>query len=320
MMYTRRELGKLMLTSIPAAAFVTTEAFGGQTRPKPNSKFAGVQVGMNVPYNFASGALARTMNADDALENTLKLGVNAVEMRSQPIELAMGVPAAAVAGGRGEAGKVAAEQLRAWRLAHDPKKAADVRKKYEAAGVRIEVVKFDGIYDFTDAEMDYAFLLAKAAGARAISCELDLTGKGQKRVGPFADKHQVMVGYHGHAKTTPDMYASAAADAKHNGMNIDIGHWVAGNFGSPIEFMKKHHAKITHIHVKDRKKDEAGGGGQNVPFGEGDTPVKEVLRLIRDNKWPIQATIEFEYPVPAGSDRMAELAKCVQYCKDALTT
>jgi sugar phosphate isomerase/epimerase len=168
--------------------------------------------------------------------------------------------------------------------------------------------------------MDYAFTLAKAAGARAISCELDLTGKGQKRVAPFADKHQVMVGYHGHAKTTPEMYASAAADAKYNGMNIDIGHWVAGNFGSPIEFMKKHHAKITHIHVKDRKKDEAGGGGQNVPFGQGDTPVVEVLRLIRDNKWPIQATIEFEY-LPSGSTdamRMAEMAKAIQFCKDTL--
>jgi sugar phosphate isomerase/epimerase len=273
-----------------------------------------VQVGLNVPYNFGS----RTMSADETLQKTVQLGVNAVEMRSQPIELAMGAPIALFSG-RGRAEQTAAaEQLRAWRLANDAKKAGDVRKTYETAGVRIEVVKFDGIYDFTDPEMDYAFTLAKAAGARAISCELDLTGKGQKRVGPFADKHQLMVGYHGHAKTTPEMYASAAADAKFNGMNIDIGHWVAGNFGSPVEFMKKHHAKITHIHVKDRKKDEAGGGGQNVPFGQGDTPVVEVLRLIRDNKWPIQATIEFEYPVPAGSDRMAEMTKALQFCKDAL--
>ena len=312
MMYTRRQVGKLMLTSIPAAAFLTRDAFGAQTRPKPNSKFAGVQIGMNVPYNYGS----RTMSADETLDKTLQLGVNAVEMRSQPIELFMGAPLALFSGrGRGEQASNA-ELLRAWRLTADPKKAAEVRKKYADAGVLIEVVKYDGIYDFTDPEMDYAFQLAKAAGAKAISCELDLTGKGQKRVGPFADKHQLMVGYHGHAKTTPEMYASAAADAKFNGMNIDIGHWIAGNFGSPIEFMKKHHAKITHIHVKDRKKDE----GANTPFGEGDTPVKEVLRLIRDNKWPIQATIEFEYPVPAGSDRMAEMAKCVQYCKDALTT
>lgn len=312
MKYSRRDMGKLMLT-VPAAGLLPREVFGAW-QAKPNSKWAGVQVGLNVPYNFGS----RTLSADETLQKTVQLGVNAVEMRSQPIELAMGAPLTMFTG-RGRAGQAAAAgELRAWRLANDPKRAGEVRKKYDAAGVGIEVVKFDGIYDFTDPEMDYAFLLAKAAGARAISCELDLTGKGQKRVGPFADKHQVMVGYHGHAKTTPEMYASAAADAKFNGMNIDIGHWIAGNFGSPIEFMKKHHAKITHIHVKDRKKDEAGGGGQNVPFGQGDTPVVEVLRLIRDNKWPIQATIEFEYPVPAGSDRMAEMTKALQFCKDAL--
>ena len=314
---TRRELGKLMLT-VPAAGLLPRGVFGAQA--KPNSKWAGVQVGLNVPYNFNSGALARTLPADETLQKTVQLGISAVEMRSQPIELALGAPAEAIAGGRGEAAKVAAASLREWRLKADPTKAGDVRKKYEDAGVKIEIVKFDGIYDFTDPEMDYAFMLAKAAGARAISCELDLTGKGQKRVGPFADKHRLMVGYHGHAKTTPEMYASAAADAKYNGMNIDIGHWVAGNFGSPIEFMKKHHAKITHIHVKDRKKDEAGGGGQNVPLGQGDTPVVEVLRLIRDNKWPIQATIEFEYLPGSASaaDRMAEMPKAIQFCKDAL--
>jgi hypothetical protein len=65
--------------------------------------------------------------------------------------------------------------------------------------------------------------------------------------------------------------------------------------------------------VKDRKLT-----GENVPFGEGDTPIKEVLQVIRDNKWPIEATIEFEYRVPAGSDRMAEIGKCVQFCRDAL--
>ena len=77
--------------------------------------------------------------------------------------------------------------------------------------------------------------------------------------------------------------------------------------------MKQHHDRITHIHVKDKTLDD-----KNVPFGQGNTPIKEVLQTIRDNKWPIQATIEFEYPVPEGSDRMKELAKCVQYCKDAL--
>ncbi|MGH9370127.1 MAG: hypothetical protein ACRD15_01200 [Vicinamibacterales bacterium] len=55
-----------------------------------------------------------------------------------------------------------------------------------------------------------------------------------------------------------------------------------------------------------------------MPFGQGDTPIKEALQLIRDNTWNIQATIEFEYPVPEGSDRMTELKKCVDYCRAAL--
>ena len=67
--------------------------------------------------------------------------------------------------------------------------------------------------------------------------------------------------------------------------------------------------------MKDRKK----GNGPNTPFGEGETPIGEVLRLIRDNKWPIQATIEFEYKVPAGSDRMTELAKSIKFCREALS-
>ena len=86
-----------------------------------------------------------------------------------------------------------------------------------------------------------------------------------------------------------------------------------------MDFIKRYHDRITHIHVKDRKKQQADGSdGSNVAFGQGDTPIKAVLQVIRDNKWPIDAIIEWEYDVPAGSDRMAEMAKCVQYCKDAL--
>jgi sugar phosphate isomerase/epimerase len=178
------------------------------------------------------------------------------------------------------------------------------------------MIKFDGIYDFSDPELDYAFGLAKAMGAKGISCELEV--EGAKRVGPFADKHNLMVGYHGHTKTTAAMFEQAFTFAKHNGANLDIGHYIAGNLGNPLDFLRKHHDRITHIHVKDRKAQANGVDGANVPFGQGDTPIKDALQLIRDNKWPIQATIEFEYPVPAGSDRMAEMAKCLEYCKTAL--
>ena len=95
---------------------------------------------------------------------------------------------------------------------------------------------------------------------------------------------------------------------------MDIGHFVAGQNKSPIPFIKKYHERVTHVHIKDRK----FHNGPNTPFGQGDTPIVETLRLIRDNQWSIQATIEFEYKVPPGSDRNTELMRTIKFCKDAL--
>jgi sugar phosphate isomerase/epimerase len=313
MTYTRRELGKLMLT-LPVAGLLPRDVFGA-FQAKPNSKWAGVQVGLNVPYNYGG---SRAMPVADVIAKTAQLGASAVELRAQPIELDMGAPKTALDPGRGGDAKAAAAQLREWRLSAKPEAAKAVRKKFDDAGIKIDIVKFDGIYNFTDPEMDYAFALAKATGARAISCELEHDGT--KRLGDFATKHKFPVAYHGHTKTPAAMFEETFAQSKYNWANIDIGHWVAGGLGSPVEIIRQHHDRITHIHVKDRKKMEGTVEGANVPFGQGDTPIKEVLRLIRDNKWPIHAVIEYEYPAPEGSDRMQEMAKCMQYCKDALTT
>jgi hypothetical protein len=297
-----------MLTSLPLAAILPRV---GWAADKPNSTFAGVTVGMNVPYNFGT----RTMPVDEVIAKTAQLNVSAVELRSQPIELLMGAPMSALQPARG-AEKQGMEDLRAWRTKMNPADAQKARSRFDDAGIRIDMVKVDNIYDFTDPEMDYAFALAKAAGARGISCELELAGT--KRVGQFADKHNMVVGYHGHTKTPESMFKEAFAASSHNWANLDIGHYIAGNLGDPVDFIKRYHDRITHIHVKDRKAGSNGKDGENVPFGQGDTPIKQCLQVIRDNHWPITATIEFEYPVPPGSDRMAEMAKCVEFCKKAL--
>lgn len=308
MKFTRREFGKVALAALPACVLRPAGLIASGLAVKPSSRWSGVQVGMNVPYSFGS----RTMSAGQTLAKTVALGISAVELRSQPVELAMGASLSALDPAHGKEVQAAAA-LREWRLKTAPVRAADLRTQYEDAGVKIEILKFDGIYDFDDPEMDYAFELARAVGARAISCELEVAGS--ERVGRFADKHALMVGYHGHTKTTAAMFDEACHYAVHNGINLDIGHFVAGGLGSPIDFIKARHDRITHIHVKDRKKNE----GPNVPYGTGDTPVKEVLRLLRDNRWTgIQATIEYEMEVPPGSDRMTEIGKCVQYCKTAL--
>lgn len=296
MIYTRREIAKLAL-AIPSAALAQRGS------AKPDSKFAGVQVGMNVPYNFGG----RDMNPDELLAKCLELGISAIELRSQPVENFLGSPAA-------DGKKVPAAELKKWRSTVSMDRVKAFRKKYEDAGVLIQIVKYDGIYDLSDEEIDYSFALAKTLGARAISCEIDVPKT--QRIGQFADKHRMPVGLHGHGATTQAHWKTAFTYAKYNWANLDLGHFLAGNSTSPIPFLKQYHDRITHVHVKDRKTNN----GATTPFGEGDTPIKEALRLIRDNRWPIQATIEFEYPMPAGSNRMIECAKCIQYCKDALLT
>jgi sugar phosphate isomerase/epimerase len=175
-------------------------------------------------------------------------------------------------------------------------------------------VKCDTLFKMDADEIDYSFELVKALGARAMSSEISFDDAEMKRMGQFAAKHRVMVGYHGHTKVTPAMWEKAFTYSKYNGANVDLGHFIAGNNYSPVPFLKQYHDRVTHVHIKDRKLHE----GPNTEMGKGDTPIVEVLHLIRDQKWNIDAILEFEYPVPAGSTRMAEIAKMAQYCRDAL--
>ncbi|MEO5914544.1 MAG: TIM barrel protein [Luteolibacter sp.] len=313
--HTRREFTKLALTALPGAGLLSSisRLSAAEAPARPNSKVAGVQLGINVPYSFANA----TMSGDDILKNCVQLGMSAVELRTQPVEAFLGLPADLTKSKKGEdksAATARAGKLSEWRKGVSMDRVKEFRSKFESAGVLIEIVKVDGLFKMTDDELDYSFALAKALGGRAISSEISHAETELKRVGQFADKHQLMVGYHGHATTKPEDWEAAFALSKYNGANVDLGHFVAGNNTSPIPFIKQYHERITHVHLKDRKLNN----GPNTPFGEGDTPIAEVLRLIRDNKWNIQATIEFEYKIPAGSDLMTELARSVKFCRDAL--
>jgi hypothetical protein len=312
MKVTRREVGKLALAALPVSRLLAA---------KPNSRFGGVQVGINAPYSFRG----LPGKAEDIVKYMQQLGLNGVELRSQPVEGWMGAPAAPQGGGRNQtpeqqaARKKAAEDLTKWRQQASMQKAKEFRTWWEGQVGPIEIVKFDGINTIPDDVVDYCFTLAKTLGARAISCEIPVSQT--KKLGQFAEKHKLLVAYHGHGNVTdpeafgnPKSWETAMSFSKYNGCNVDIGHFVAGNGYAPVDFIKKYHDRISHIHLKDRKKDQ----GPNMVWGQGDTPIKEVLQMLKKEKYNIQATIEFEYPVPQGSDVLTEIGKCVQYCKEAL--
>jgi len=310
MNFTRRDLGKLALAAIPAARLMA----------KPDSDWGGVQIGLNVPYSYGNN----NMTADETIAKTVELGVSALECRTQPIEQFMGSPAAGKtipSGGKTltpEQTALAAD-LRKWRLSLGSQQFAAARKHFEDAGVAIQIMKVDWMNDADDDLADYCFALAKGVGARAISCEIPLSRT--KWLGAIAEKQKMMVGYHGHTDITnpehfgaPASWEKAMSYSPYNGINLDLGHFVAANNVSPIPFLTKYHDRVTHIHVKDRKMHD----GPPVAFGDGDVPLHQILRLIEKEKWPFQATIEFEYKIPEGSTRMTEIAKCVGYCKACL--
>jgi sugar phosphate isomerase/epimerase len=315
MNYTRRDLAKFALAVLPATRL---------SAAKPDSKWGGVQIGLNVPYSLHG--LPGT--ADDILNDMIQLNLSATELRLQPVEGFLKAPVVPPAGGRGRpltpeqdaARKATVEDLRKWRTSASMDGFKAFRKKYEDAGVLIQIVKFDGINNFTDEEVDYCFQLSKALGAKAISCEIPLSQT--KRLGAFAEKHKMLVGYHGHTNITspeafgkPESWETAFSYSKYNGANIDLGHFTAANNVSPAAFIEKYHDRVTHVHIKDKKMNN----GPNMPFGQGDTDIKGVLQMMQKKKYNFQGTIEFEYQVPQGSDVMTEIAKCVQYCKEALS-
>ncbi len=318
----RRDLGRLALAGLAASPLPAAP-----TAPaaKPNSLIGGVQVGINIPYSYHG----LPSNADQILGYMAQTGVSAAELRTQPIEAFLGAPAIASRGvgmaARGKeqltaADKAALEELRKWRLSRSMAEFKNFRKKYEDAGVKIQVVKMDGINTAPDDVLDYCFQMTRALGAYAISCEIPVSQT--KRIGQFAAKHKMMVGYHGHGNlTNPEAFGRLGAweqafwYSKYNGANVDIGHFFASNGFSPAEWIKENHTRITHVHLKDRKKDN----GPGMPWGEGDTPLKEFLLLMQREKWKFQATIELEYKIPQGSDVLAEIRKCVDYCRKVLT-
>ena len=303
--------------ALAASTVMSRYALGGLAASKPNSNFNGVQIGA-ITYSFRS----MPSSAEDILKYSLQCGLSSLELMGDPAERFAGIPSG---GGRRRRGKMTDEQRKAqrqaqdrqleWRLSVSMDKYRALRKMYNDAGVKIHIVKFGSIgnANMSDAEIDYYFNVAKALGAKGITREI--SEDAARRLGPIADKHEMMIGFHNHTQLTPTTYDGPILSyGKYLGINFDIGHYVAGTNASPIPLIRKHHDRILSLHLKDRKVNN----GPNMPFGQGDTPVALVLQLMKKEGWTFPADIELEYRVPESSDAVAEVKKCVQFCRESL--
>jgi sugar phosphate isomerase/epimerase len=194
------------------------------------------------------------------------------------------------------------QALRDWRIALPLDRFKEVRRKFDAAKLNLFSYVYTIDDHMTDAEIEAAFRQLQALGVPMFTTNQTRVGMGP-RIAPLSEEYNIKAAWHPHAEiqdpnevATPASMEKLLAMSKSFVINLDIGHFAAGN-NDVLAFLKKHHERIAHLHVKDRKRDK----GPNVQLGTGDTPIKESATLIRDERWPIMLILEREYRDAPGS-------------------
>jgi sugar phosphate isomerase/epimerase len=292
-MFTRRDFGKVALGAAAAARLMAA---------KPDSKFGGVQIGA-ITYSFR----ALPGSAEQILGYCLDCGISAIELMSNAAESYAGAPAGPQR-----------QELQQWRISASMDKYKAFRKMYEDAGVRIYAFKLPPTKAMSDQEYEYIWNVAATLGANHITMELPTDDALLQRVADFAAARKLRIAFHTHGQGGSSNFEKVLAASPYTALNLDVGHYYGVNGESPVPVIEKYHERIASLHLKDRKGPSNGKPGPNMPWGEGGTPLAEILRLMKTHKYKFPGSIEYEYTTPEGSDVLTEVKKCVAYCRNAL--
>lgn len=294
---SRRDLGKLFAAS--AAGLFLGSRFGAGAN-FIDSVFAGVQIGAQ-SYSF------RDRNLNAAIRAYQTIGIGECELWQGHIEPQ----------------HVSRAKLRHWRLTVPLSYFRAVRRKFDAARVELYAYALSFREDFTEAELARGFEMAQALGVRHMTGSANVSIA--HKIDSYAQKYKIVYGFHNHDETSnPDEFSTAAifeqtmkGASKWVGINLDIGHFVAAD-QDPVSFLRKWHNRIVALHLKDRRRNH----GADVPWGQGDTPIVAVLRLVRDHGWKFPCNIEYEYGKhsKARMNSIVQVRKCFDICKKILTT
>ena len=299
------------------------------------STINGVQLGV-ISYSFRELA---DQSAEAILQYIKECGVNGVELMGETAESFLGSPENKIDNKvfkvLSRKKKITEEERKhladlilqkesydkdyeQWRKKVSITDYARLRKMYNDAGVSIYAFKPNYLLSKgnSDANINYAMQAGKFLGASHVTIELPRKPEHSLKLGQLAEKNGIYIAYHGHEQQNPTWWDTALSQSPYNAINLDLGHYVAAGNPDPMGLIKDKQQHILSMHIKDRK--NPANGKMNMPFGRGDTPVKEALQLMRDQKYTFPATIEYEYKTPAGSSIINEIKKSVTYCKDAL--
>ena len=262
-----------------------------------------------VTYSFNPGI--EDMNI--IIQNCLDSGSDNLELMGNHVETTMGMP---------RSRRSHAE----WRSNVSMKDFKNVKKQFKNQGINIFAYKpYCMAPNNSDSEIEYAMKATKALGADYLTAELT-TKENTKRISQFAEKHNVNIGYHAHLQASDTAWDFALDNSKKNFINLDVGHYIAARKENTKEtllnFILKNHSRICSLHLKDRQaaKPLNLGASDNQIWGKGDTPITEVLQLVRDNSFKFTSSVELEYRIPDGSNRVNEVIRCYEYCNQALNS
>jgi sugar phosphate isomerase/epimerase len=209
------------------------------------------------------------------------------------------------------------QDVKAWRLALPITKYEDVRKLFDAAGIKIHIIKFSPAR-WSDEEIDYAFKAAKILGAKGVTEEIGMDAV--KKLAPFAEKHGLYAIFHQHMQfATPGFnYDDFMAVSPAVMFNFDSGHFFGSTGLHPNTILEKYHDRIVSIHIKDKTGPKTDPANTNQVWGQGESPLEEILLLIKQKGWPIHCDIELEYDVKPWSTSVKEVNTCVHYARQIL--
>ena len=305
----RRDFGRCALSGLGALA--TGWKATAQQRPMLppiKSTFNGVVLGCNT-YSLS------TLPLDDAIQVIAGNSFGLAELHPHHMEPPFGLRGSGAGAPKAESQKAQArEKLRQWRMTVPLDQFSMAAQQFKDAGLYLYAYNMNYDDQFTDGELERTFDMTKALGCKLI------TAVGSNalfhRLDPYAQKYKIVVGLHneGMIRSVADFENVARGLSEYTAFTLDIGHFVA-NGGDPIAMLEKHHDRIVNVHIKDRKKND----GPNMPFGQGDTPIKQVLTMMRDRKYGIPGHIEWENAAPR-DERIAAVRRCLDYCKQALQT
>lgn len=293
----------------------------GSRRKRPNSKVGGVQLGCTT-YSY------RMMphKVDDVIPYLLLAGINSIELRGvaeedlgipQMPERPRGTLTDKEKADFNKAEDEVREAQRKWRLSIPMQKYADMRKKFNDAGIEVFISKF-APSEWSDEEIDYAFIAAKVLGSIGITDEL--TDAACRRLGKFAEKHNSLAMFHTHGQVADPGFSfdRSLSYSPANMLNLDVGHYYGATGLHPNDVIIKYHDRMRSIHIKDKTGPKNATPNTNMQFGRGETPIADILLLLKKEKWPIRVDVELEYPIPEGSDGAREVAKCIDYMRNIL--